>query len=228
MSYVEAVELLRDSPVKSQLLIKKRSINNHLDSNESSPVMDVTLSSHPSQVNHNYLDLSTTPCLTKSNQLTVTNFNNNQLIGNQSLPPAMARKQLFPEDPIPPLSSASDIMKYSNENNTFIVTLIKNMRGLGLSIVGGIDTRGSESIGLPIQSSPSTPSIPSQSQSSLVSQSSSSSLTSSLAPSLAIDQLIRIKRVFPSDPASNAGLIPGDIILEANGTPTIGMTQVVS
>ena len=226
MSYVEAVELLRDSPIKSQLLIKKANIINHLNSNQSSSLMNVSLS-HSSQVNHNYVDLSATPCLTKSNLLTVTNYNNNQLIGNQSFGPAMARKQLFPDDPIPPLSSASDIMKYSNENNTFIVTLIKNMRGLGLSIVGGIDTRGSESNSLPSQSSPSTPSIPSQSQSSLVSQS-SPSLVSSLAPSLAIDQLIRIKRVFPSDPASNAGLIPGDIILEANGTPTIGMTQVVS
>ena len=216
MSYVEAVELLRDSPIKSQLLIKKGNIINNLNPNQASSLMNVSLS-HSSQVNHNYVDLSVTPSLTKSNHLTGTNYNNNQLIGNQSFAPAMARKQLFPDDPIPPLSSASDIIKYSNENNTFIVTLIKNMRGLGLSIVGGIDTRGSESSSLLSQSSPSVPSIPSQS--SLVSQSS---------PSLAIDQLIRIKRVFPSDPASNAGLIPGDIILEANGTSTIGMTQVVS
>lgn len=226
MSYVEAVELLRDSPIKSQLLIRKNH-NNQEDIN--------LLMNNPSNCIPSY-DL--TPISVKQSVTESTNnYNNNTQFGSTNPNMVMARKQLFPEDPIPQLNHPSDILKYSSESNTFVVTLLKNMRGLGLSIIGGVDcgcnsnNNNNNNNNLVSSSSQSLPSTPSVNQ--LMSSSSSSSLLFSNSSSLLspppspVDKLIRIKRVFPSDPASNAGLIPGDIILEANGTSTIGMTQVV-
>lgn len=196
MSYVEAIGLIKNSPIKSQLLIKKSSFetnNQHMNQNQSIPCP---------------YDL--TPTTIKP----LTTINNNQCtMVNQ------ARKQLFNgssnEEMSVNLNCPSDVLNYSNDGNTFNVTLIKNQRGLGLSIVGGVDCCTNCNI---VSSSVQTPSF---------TQLMSSPQLMNPQPS-AVDKLIRIKRVFPGDPASTAGLIPGDIILEANGTSTIGMTQVVS
>lgn len=44
-----------------------------------------------------------------------------------------------------------------------------------------------------------------------------------------IDKLIRVKFLFPGEPAMESGLIDiGDIIIEANGQSMIGITRIVS
>lgn len=68
----------------------------------------------------------------------------------------------------------------------FSVQIIKNERGLGISVYGGID------INVPYRG------------------------------------LIRIKRLFPNQPAWSTGMLqPGDILLEANEIPLTGLTNHV-
>lgn len=80
-----------------------------------------------------------------------------------------------------------NLIKLFFSESTFIVSLVKGSRGLGLSVTGGADSGGSW------------------------------------------PGLIRIKRLFPHQPAATCGLLNvGDLLLEVNGITLTGLTNYVS
>lgn len=94
-----------------------------------------------------------------------------------------------------------DILNFCNPRNTILVQLKKGLRGLGISLCGGKQTKIDESC---------------------------EHLNSSHNFAL-INQLIRVKKLYPAHPASECGLIDeNDFILDVNGHCFVGLTYIVS
>ena len=102
------------------------------------------------------------------------------------------------------------------------VRMRKNMRGLGLSITGGSP---------PLSSSPHPPPqilSPGDGQLLLNEKKDQNGSTEAAVLIRMIHSLIRIRAIYPSEPAADAGLAAGDFLLQANDQSMIAMTSVVS
>ena len=89
-----------------------------------------------------------------------------------------------------------DILNFCNPRNTILVQLKKGLRGLGIALCGGkqtkIESLAGENFAL-------------------------------------INQLIRVKKLYPAHPASECGLIDeNDFILDVNDQCFVGLTYIVS
>ena len=108
---------------------------------------------------------------------------------------------------IPSLKRPEEIYMFSNESNTCLVKVKKNSRGLGLAITGGVNDTNESDLNQGHEATSQN-----------ISPSSSS----------AFSKLIRIKRIFESEPASESGLKSGDIILCANNLDMVGLSYLES
>ena len=99
-------------------------------------------------------------------------------------------------------SRLEDILNFCNPRNTILVHLKKGLRGLGISLCGGKQTK--------------------------IEPSSAAAGETSENFAL-INQLIRVKKLFLAHPASECGLIDeNDFILDVNGHCFVGLTYIVS
>ena len=114
------------------------------------------------------------------------------------------------------------------------VRLRKNLRGLGLSITGG--SIGSSAAWSPLTAAhplfagvddAMTTTSPLPDQGSAGGDGRKTSLSCGLSQHL-LHHLIRVRTVYPSEPAADAGLKPGDFLLQANDRNMVAMTSVVS
>lgn len=98
-------------------------------------------------------------------------------------------------------SRLEDILNFCNPRNTILVQLKKGLRGLGIALCGGKQTKLDETV-----------------------QRNETNANFAL-----VNQLIRVKKLYPAHPASECGLIDeNDFILDVNGHCFVGLTYIVS
>ena len=100
-------------------------------------------------------------------------------------------------------SQLEDILNFCNPRNTISVKLKKGLRGLGISLCGGKLLHNDDQTADEFNKNEDNFNL--------------------------INQLIRVKKLYPAHPASECGLIEeNDFILDVNGHCFVGLTYIVS
>lgn len=128
------------------------------------------------------------------------------------------------------LSSAADrldeIFNYCHPRNTILVKLRRSVRGFGIALCGGWLDADEPAVETAAAASGSE-----HLQRPAFDRLDASAAFDRLAPTPPpppFRQLIRVKRLYPAQPAAESGLIDeDDILLEANGTCFVGLTSIV-